>query len=635
MARYDIAIVGAGLAGLTCASLLAKRGLKVAVIDKNFKPGGSCGIFKRNESTFEQGTSMLYGFGGKGFNPHYFVFNCLEENIDIIKHDLLYSVIYDGKKIRFWEDTDRFVEELAGIFPSQKENLKRFYSDLKKMYYNVMIENPAYEAPDETNLKLALKKFIRHPLSYIKFMSYINKNTRQLLEKYFEDPEIFKFFNKLTSTYCYTTIEETPAILSAIMFINNHEGGSYFTAGSTLFLTGTLEKVIEENGGDMLYEHEAREIIIEGKRASGVRLDNDEIIKADNIIYSGTVWNLYEKLIDKRYSSEERRNWAKNIKPTYSSVVFFATIDASIIPEQTTPIEMIIGNPDSIDETEITVYIHSMDDKTLCPDDKHVIVAIGPSFKTWPDFMDPGYKTQKYVIQKEAEISRMLEVLEKNFPGFKKGVKFAELSSPTTIERYTLKNHGCVAGPKQSIGQHMFKRLHIKSEWSHLYCCGESTTMGTGSPAVTVSGISAANAILKKLGMEQFYFKPGMPKYVNLLEKPVTFEKLYSRYPEKVRGMMQLSSTCLFCEIPECSKDFNLDIRGILRRVNVSNFKGAYNIIDNFLKSGGNSINDLNLRNAEKNCVMNNIANEPVEIEKIIRFLIDYATLQDKKNIQT
>ncbi len=626
MPKYDVAVIGAGLSGLTCASLLAKRGLKVAVIDKNFKPGGSCGIFKRDLSTFEQGTSMLYGFGKKGFNPHYFLFNCLEEQINILKHDILYSVIYDGKKIRFWEDTERFSEELAALFPSQLENLKKFYRDFKKMYYNVMIENPAYEAPDETNLKLALKKFARHPLSYAKFMSFLNKNTKELLEKYFDDPEIFKFFNKLTSTYCYTTVEETPAILSAIMFVNNHEGGSFFPAGSTLFLTGILEKVIEENDGEMIYEQEVKEIVIEGKKATGVRLEDGRVIETASTVYSGTVWNLYDVLIDKKYSSEERRNWAKNIIPTYSSVVFFATVDSDVIPEGTTPVEMIIGNPDSIDETEITVYIHSIDDKTLCPENRHVIVAIGPSFKNWPDFRDSKYRTEDYLLKKEKEINRMLDVLEKNYPGFRKGLKFAEISSPTTIERYTLKNKGCVAGPKQSIGQHMFRRLHIRTEWENLYCCGESTTMGTGSPAVTVSGISAANAILKKAAKQQFFYKPGMRNYVNFMDKPVTFEKIYSTFPSDKREIMQLSSKCLFCENPVCSKELLLDIRGIIRRAATGNFKGSLKIIERF-KQVGSSISDSALQKAEKNCVRNNTASEPVEINKIIRGIEDYTSI--------
>ena len=85
--HYDAIIIGGGLTGLTAASLLAKRHLKFAVVEKSYQPGGSCGIFKRGDATFDQGSAMLYGFGEAGFNAHRFVFNCLEEPIDIIRHD--------------------------------------------------------------------------------------------------------------------------------------------------------------------------------------------------------------------------------------------------------------------------------------------------------------------------------------------------------------------------------------------------------------------------------------------------------------------------------------------------------------------------------------------------------------------
>ena len=49
----EIVVIGAGISGLTAAALLAKKGFFVTVIDAQFKPGGSCGIFKRRDVIFD------------------------------------------------------------------------------------------------------------------------------------------------------------------------------------------------------------------------------------------------------------------------------------------------------------------------------------------------------------------------------------------------------------------------------------------------------------------------------------------------------------------------------------------------------------------------------------------------------
>lgn len=379
--KTDVIVIGAGLSGLAAASLLAKRGLKVAVVDKSYNPGGSCGVFKRNGVIFDQGSAMLYGFGEKGFNPHRFVFNCLEEPIDVIKHDLLYCVNYDGKRIKFWADVDQFVEELSLVFPSEKENIKRFYSDMLKLYEHIMVEKPVFATADETDGKETLPQLLKHPLSYAKFLGFLNMSAKKLLSRYFKSKEIFQFFDKLTSTYCYTTVEETPAVLAAVMFIDNHVGGSFYPAGSTDFLPGKLEKVIEENGGEMLLQKEVAKILFADNKPNGVELTSGEKLYADNIVYSGTVWNLYGKLIEEQYLTNPKFERLKNQIPTYPSVVFYSYVESSVIPEGTAPVEMLVGNPQKIDESEVTAYIFSIDDKTLCPENMQTVIAIGPSFE--------------------------------------------------------------------------------------------------------------------------------------------------------------------------------------------------------------------------------------------------------------
>lgn len=567
---YDAIIIGGGLSGLTAASLLAKRQLKVAVIDKSYQPGGSCGIFKRKHVTFDQGSAMLYGFGENGFNAHRFVFNCLEEPIDMIRHDLLYCVNFKGRRIPFGSDIDQFSEELATVFPTEKENIKRFYRDMLEMYRHVMVENPTYTTADETDRNAALKSMLKHPISYIRFLGYLNKSAKSLLEKYFTDPEIFKFFDKLTSTYCYATVEEAPAVLAAVMFVDNHVGGSYYPAGSTLFLPGKLEKVIEENGGDMLLEKEVLSLIFKDGKPAGVKLDDGIELYAQDIIYSGTVWNLYGKLIDPEYSTKQKRDWALNQVPTYPSVVLYAVVDRSAIPEDTAPIEMLVGNPDVLDESEVTAYIFSIDDRTLCAADEHTVIAIGPTFESWE-----GLDRKAYLQKKKMEQDRLIAVLEKRFPNIRQAVRYSEIATPKTIERYNMKNGGAVAGPKQMLGQHMFKRLRTRTEWDNLFCCGESTVMGTGTPTVTTSGLTAANVLLKKLGKEPFVYQAGRQNFVRMIEKPFTAERLYENYGEIEKSVMTEAMRCRLCEHPSCTRGHHTDIRGIMRRIAVGNFAGA------------------------------------------------------------
>ena len=611
--HYDVLIIGGGLSGLTAASLLAKRGLHVAVLDKSYNPGGSCGIFRRAGVTFDQGSAMLYGFGEKGYNAHRFVFNCLEEPFDVIRHDLLYCVNFKGKRIRFWADPDKFADELSGLFPGERDNIKRFYRDLGRLYQHIMVENPSYSTADETDGRSALRSMARHPLSYARFLSYLNKSADALLKKYFRDPEIFKFFDKLTSTYCYTTLRESPAVLAAVMFIDNHVGGSYYPAGSTLFLPGKLEKVIEENGGDMLLEKEAVRLIFENRRPIGAELAGGERIFADNIIYSGTVWNLFGKLIGADETTPGKISWASAQVPTYPSVVLYAYVDASVIPDDTAPIEMLVGNPDALDESEVTVYIMSIDDKTLCDKSGHVIAAIGPTFKDWSRADENEYQRRK-----KEEAARLTCVLEKRFPGFADAIRYAEVATPLTIERYTLKNGGAVAGPKQKLGQHMFKRLHTRTEWDTLFCCGESTVMGTGTPTVTTSGLSAANAVLKKLGLPPYIYDSGMKNVVTVLDKPFSdIELVFRNYPEEAQCVMKIALRCQLCENPLCRIDDCLDIRGILRRTAVGNLTGARRIIE---KDPGCYQPEI-IKACEEKCVLNKDPGGTLDIGAVVRYL--------------
>ncbi|AWW26194.1 NAD(P)-binding protein [Acetobacterium sp. KB-1] len=235
------------------------------------------------------------------------------------------------------------------------------------------------------------------------------------------------------------------------------------------------------------------------------------------------------------------------------------------------------------------------------------------------------------VIEKSYNPGGSCGIFKRNGATFDIGaaIRYVELATPRTIERYTNKNGGAVAGPKQMLGQHMFKRLHTRTEWDNLFCCGESTVMGTGTPTVTTSGISAANIVLKKRGLQPYVYQPKRKKMVRLLDKPVTAEKLYADVPAEIRSLMQKASRCEYCEHPYCSigmqaRGRDLDIRGIMRRVTVGNLVGARKRLETYCDEHQIRIETtpLDLALCESRCIQNTRNSKPVAIQAVIDGLL-------------
>lgn len=578
---YDVIVVGAGMGGMTAASLLAKRGLSVLIIEQQNKPGGACTSFKREDHVFDVGQAMLYGFGEKGFRPFHFLMNELEEPIDIIPHSTLARMTFEGHEIIFWPGIDRFLEELFRLFPEEKDGLRAFYADLYKLYENIVIKNEIISPPSEFSPRQGLRRLLSDPLAIVKMQKLLSTSTLDLLKKYFHTPGIIDFFDKLCSAYAYTTAAETPAVLAATMFIDNHIGGVYFPAGGAQMLPNTIEKSIESNGGHLLYRHLVDEILIQDGKAYGVRLQNGEEIRAERVIANATVWNIYGKLIRPEHIAPERRKWAQSLIPTFPSMTLYMVVDREGFPENIYPWEIYIENRKVIDSSDLTLYINSLVDATLCPADHLVVMAISPNLSTWPHPDDPAYRSTEYEAQKQREADRMIDQIEQHIPGFRQRIRTLIIGTPTTIERYLLKNGGAVGGPKNQIGQEMLNRLHARSEWKNLYFCGDSTVMGTGAPATVVSGVGAANVILRDLHMKDFDSRKFPKQFVNLVEKPYRRPVFNSGDEITDQNAYLAAAQCQGCMEPKCVDGCpaGIDIPGFLRRMEAKNYDGAARLI--------------------------------------------------------
>ena len=576
MDHKSVLVIGAGLSGLTTAALLSKSGFTVKVVEKSHQPGGSSGAFKRNGNIFDIGSAMMFGFGETGFNPHTLLFNEIEEPIEVIPHKAMYRMHYGDEVITFWNDFDSFYKELERIFPYEIDNIKRYYAYLDELYSNVIMKDPSLIAPSEIPQEEMIKKFKKDPIAQIRTLPLLFRNASSILYKFTRNKDVINFFNKITSTYSYTTVDETPAIMSVTMFMENHKSGSYYIHGSTQVYVGKLEKAIEKYGGELIYGREVVSLKEENKVIKRAALDNGETIDSDYFVFSGTVYNLYSKLLVNSNIPKKLKDRFLKFERSPSSLVMYTLVEKEALPKDILAEEMLVQNKEALDETEVTLYTTTVDDPFLNINGMHNVIAIGPSFRKWPhpderEYADHAFRAN-YEQMKKEEAERIINYIDSHFPGFKNGVRYYEIGTPSTIERYTLKNFGSVAGPKQKIGQELLKRHHAATFFDNLFMCGESTVMGTGTPAVVVSGISAADMILRKEGLEEYRYAKdkGFVRYLS---------EVKTAYPEK--NFNRLANLCQWCEQDNCREacPYSVDVRGILRRLYVDNIYGAKKLL--------------------------------------------------------
>lgn len=579
--HYDVIVVGAGLGGMTAGALLARDGLSVLIVDQQDRPGGACTSFKRDDVLYDVGTAMIYGFGETGFKPFRFIMNQLEEPIDIIAQPTLARMTIEGKQVTFWPDLEQFKDELGDMFPEERQGIHDFYRDLYAMYENIVLRNEVIVPPSEFSPQQGLRSLMSSPIGMLKMQKLLTVSVQSLLDKYFHTKPIIDFFDKLCSAYDYCTAAETPAVLAATMFLDNHIGGVYYPAGGAQNLPSTMEKAFERDGGQMLYRQKVDEILIKNTTAYGVRLMDGTEIRASRIIADATVWNIYGKLVRPEHIAPERIAWVQSLVPTYPSMTMYMLVDAEALPADTYPWEIFIENRSVIDSSDLTLYTNSLVDRTLALEGQLVVLAIAPNMLKWPSPDSPDYRSDAYEQQKAQESERMLAQIEAHFPGFRGHIRTIISATPTTIERYLLKNGGAVGGPKNMLGQQMLKRLHARSEWKNLYFCGDSTVMGTGAPATAVSGVGAANMVLRDLHRREYDRRTFARQYINFVPLPYDRPRYETGQRISDETAPRAARQCQWCEKPDCvaACPARVDIPGFLRRMEVGNMVGAARLI--------------------------------------------------------
>ncbi|MCX8095386.1 MAG: NAD(P)/FAD-dependent oxidoreductase [Caldisericia bacterium] len=476
--EYEIIVLGSGIGGLTSASLLAKNGFKVLVLERHYKVGGYCSSFGRKGFIFNTGVEDVSGLWEGGPISYLLKELNLDKDSLFVKNKTQY--ILNSEKID-QKDLESFISLLSQKFPHEKENIIRFFDDAKNAYIECYKDVKFFGTPLPAELILKVlgsKYLVNYPREHPHFYDWMNKTFEDKLNEYFKDNNLKKLISSLVG-YVGSSPNKIYASSALTNCVSYFLFGGYFPKGGAQNFSNSLKNKIEEYNGKVLTNHEVQKIVVENGVVKGV-ISNEKFFKSDIVISNINAKVTFLKLIDQKEIDKDYIEYIKSLRMSPSCFMTFLSVDIDLK-----------GYPNLIKDIddEIDVVINSNADPNLALTNKSSITII--SGANYYDF--PKRESEEYKNLKEKYINESIEKLIKLIPEIKDKILIKEGATPKTFERYTLMPEGALYSFDQSIDT---KRPFFKTPIKGLYLASASTFPGGGIEGVVISGIIAANDIL-------------------------------------------------------------------------------------------------------------------------------------------
>ena len=285
-----VAIVGAGIAGITTAIRLAKKGHKVTLFEANSTPGGKLAEIESDGFRFDAGPSLftlpklveeLFELCGENPKDH-FEYERLSVNCHYFYED--------GTFIKAYADKEKLVTELA---QKTMEPSVRISKVLKRsaMLYDRLSQLFMYSSLNDWKIyfsKSALRAYLKIP--FLGFFQTMDSANRQLLD----DSRLIQLFNRY-ATYNGSDPHQTPATMNIIPHLEMSMG-AYFPKGGMYSITKALTALAVRQGVLFVYDTKVSRILVKDRRVAGIKIGEHESYY-DAVVCNMDVVNAYKHLL--------------------------------------------------------------------------------------------------------------------------------------------------------------------------------------------------------------------------------------------------------------------------------------------------------------------------------------------------
>ena len=317
-------VIGAGFAGLSTASFLAKKGWKVTIVEKNDLPGGRARKFEAEGFTFDMGPSWYwmpdvfekyFGSFGKQVSDFY----------QLQRLDPSYRVYF---KKAIW-DLPAHYESLQNLFesvePGAAKALDLFLAEAKYKY-EVGVGKLVYQP------SVSITEFIDYDLIKGVFKLDVFQSMKKHIARYFKHPYI-QFLMEFPVLFLGALPENTPALYS-LMNYADIKGGTWYPSFGMYSIVEAMVKVATSLGVEFKMGEEVTKVIVEKGTAKKiltkvVSTAEQGKYEFDVLIGAGDYHHIETELLDKEHQSYSKKYWDSRVMAP-SSLIYYVGLNKKL-----------------------------------------------------------------------------------------------------------------------------------------------------------------------------------------------------------------------------------------------------------------------------------------------------------------
>jgi len=490
----DVAVVGAGIGGLTAAALLADSGLKVAVYEAHVVPGGYCHTFLRKAR--HDGRPCVYRFDA---GPHDFSgvhsggpVNAIMTRLGVADRldwrRLDHSYRFADRIIEPPRDWREYAAELGRQFPADAAGLKALFEEIKAisdgMYASGADSGGIPGLPGSADALLAFAR--KHPLA----VKWMDRPFDELVARHVADPEAKRTLTALTG---YVSDGREPLSCSQMVpLFGYYFDGGYYPAGGSQRFAEVLVEAIEARGGAVKLKTRVERILVADGRAVGVALADGRRVTARAVVSNADVKRTFAELVGADGLPARFAERLAAAAPGPSA--FMVHLGVDYVPDCRPALHLV--------DSRIGVEVLTQVDPSAAPAGHSTVGIIklltNDEARAWfPAAGDDDWKTLRFSPEYEAKKGALAEAMiaaaETALPGLSAHIVHRSEASPITYARYDLASDGAIYGVAGS-----GRMRGAKSPIRNLVIAG-GATHGPGVEAVAISGAQAAEALVPGL----------------------------------------------------------------------------------------------------------------------------------------